>query len=183
MNHTLKKLFAFFIAFSFGSVAFGARYLSIVGSKLNADYKTVTSETGETSNTVGDIELIGFGGGISTQAPGAFGVNLEILFLGTNGQKLTPPPRWGVPWYFRIAGKGNYTFSFGLYFEVGADILSSLYQDGESHYLGMGFNSGIGYRFSEMLRVLVSMENSSILFAGDHGRYLRGHLIQLMYAF
>jgi hypothetical protein len=180
----MTKMFLFlFIACGIGSFAYGAKYITIVGSKLNADYKAVTSETGEVSNTVGDIELIGFGGGLTTQAPGAFGTNLELLFLGTNGQKLTPPPRWGVPWYFRASGKGNYTFSFGLYFEIGGDVIGTFHQDGESHYLGLGVNAGMGYRFSEQIRVCVAMENSSILFAVDNGRYLRGHLVQLIYVF
>jgi hypothetical protein len=176
-------LVVFLIAICFGPAASAGYFVSGAGARYNIDYKTVTSLTGETSNTVGDIELIGIGGGITTLAPSNFGYSADILILGTNGQKLIPPPSWGTPWYYRVSGKGNYAFSFGLFFEVGGDLFGSFYQTAESHYFGVGVNVGIGYRFSDKFQLSIAIDNNSVLFAGDHGRVLRGQLLQLNYGF
>ncbi len=116
-------------------------------------------------------------------APGAGGYELGLGFLGTNAINVEPKTDWHTTWFYRLSGKVNYTFSFGLFFTTGADVLVSFYQDGESHYLGVGALLGIGYRIDEHSSVSLSNVNSSILFAGDNYRALRGQTLDLIYSF
>lgn len=180
----MKNTFVIFLlACCLSSAAQSAYFVSFVGARLNADYKNVRNSDNSVSDLSGNLELIGMGGGLTTQAPGNFGYSADLAILGTNSQKLSYNPNWGIPWYYRIAGKANYTFSFGLFFEFGGDILGSFYQDAENHYLGVGANAGIGYKINEHFSVSVSIDNSSVLFAGENKRVLRGQLVQLTYKF
>lgn len=180
----IKNAFVIFLFACFlGSVSQAGLFVTGMGGRINADYKNVTSSTGEVSDLFGELELVGVGGGYTTMTPGNFGYTGEVAFLGTNGQKLNFNPNWGVPWYYRVAGKANYTFSFGLYFEIGADIIGSFYQNVENHYFGLGVNFGIGYRINQNFLLTIAMDNSSVLFAGENRRVLRGNLIQLSYLF
>lgn len=173
----------FLFVFLWATGVFAGLFVTGVGMRMNADYKNVTNSAGNTSDLTGDIELIGFGGGYTTMAPGNFGYTGELIFLGTNGQRLNFNPNWGVPWYHRFSLKANYTFSFGLYFEVGSDVISSFYQDAESRYFGLGVNLGAGYRINQNFLATLAIDNSSILFAGENRRFLRGYMAQLSYLF
>jgi hypothetical protein len=157
-------------------------YLGGVGSRLNVDYQNVKID-GSITNTNGSVELIGMSLGYVQMSPGNFGYELGFQILGTNSQNLNPDPSWGTPWYIRPAGRLNYTFPFKLFLQVGSDLIASVHQDQESHYLGLGFLFGLGYRFNDRVFVALTSTNSSILFAGEYKRYLRGQVIEFNYSF
>ena len=174
----VRKNFIFLFLICFVSPwAEAGYYLSFIGARLNLDYKNIKN-AGVISDTQGTIELVGLGGGYTTLTPGNFGYEMGASILGTNSEKLTPPAGWGIPWYYRLAVRGNYAFSFGLFFEVGADLFGSFYQDVESHYLGLGVLYGLGYRINERMNVVLTSTNNSVLFPGDNTRYLRGQVLE-----
>jgi hypothetical protein len=177
-----QKLVFFIFILCLAPLAHAGYFLGVVGSHLNLEYKSVRTGTVE-AETKGYVELAGFTGGYTTMAPGNFGYEFGLGFLGTNAQNLEPKPDWRTTWYYRVTTKGFYTFSFGLFFTLGADVLVSFYQDGESHYLGIGALLGLGYRINERAYVSLSNVNSSILFAGDNYRTLRGQVLDLTYTF
>jgi len=96
---------------------------------------------------------------------------------------LSPKPDWGNPWYYRASAKVNYTTKYKLFFDFGGDLMGSLYQDVPSHYFGVGFDFGIGYKINEMFYVVITNTNSSVLFNADNYRVLRGQIFQAFYTF
>lgn len=179
----MKKTIAFTLFFCVISLSARAEYfLNLTGSHLNLDYKTVETPT-TVSDITGSIQLIGIGGGYTTLAPGTFGYDLGLNFLGTNSESLTPNPDWGVPWYYKISAHVNYSFTFGLYFQLGTEVLSSFYQNTEHHYFGIGLSYGLGYRISPQFAIAISGVNSSMLFSGQNTRVLRGEIIECSFLF
>ncbi len=179
----MRKNFVFLLLlFLIGPRAEAGYYLSFIGSRLNLDYKSIKN-AGVIADTEGSIELAGLGGGYTTMTPGNFGYDFGGAILGTNSQKLNPSPGWGIPWYYRMTARSNYTFPFGLFFEFGFDLLGSFYQDVESHYLGLGVLYGLGYRINERMNVALTSTNNSVLFAGDNTRYLRGQVLEFNLTF
>ena len=157
-------------------------YLGFTAARLNLEYLNVKN-SGVVADTQGSVELIGFGGGYSLLSPGNLGFDLGAQVLGTNNEKLNPNPAWGTPWYLRFAGRGNYTFSFGLFFQTGIDLISTTSQEAENHYLGLGILYGLGYRINERASLSLTSTNSSVLFAGVNKRYLRGQVFEFNYSF
>lgn len=149
---------------------------------MNLEYKSVRT-AGVEAETKGYLELVGLAAGYSTQQKGAFGYELGFGLLGTNAQNVTPKPDWRTTWFYRVTAKGNYTMDFGLFFTAGADALVTFYQDGESYYLGMGALLGVGYRVNDHLSCSITNTNSSVLFAGENYRTLRGQIIEFYYTF
>ncbi len=179
----MKKHFLFLLLICFISPFADAGYfLKVVGARLNLDYKNIKN-AGVIADTEGTIELAGAGGGYSTQAVNTFSYEFGASILGTNSEKLNPRPGWGIPWYYRLETRAHYTFGFGLFFEVGTDLLGSFYQDVESHYLGLGILYGLGYRINERMTVVLTSTNNSVLFAGDNTRYLRGQVLEYNWTF
>ena len=179
----MRKNFVFLILISLLSPwAEAGFYGSFIGARLNLDYKNIKN-AGVISDTEGTIELVGAGGGYTSLTPGNFGYDFGGAILGTNSEKLNPSAGWGIPWYYRLTARANYAFSFGLFFEVGSDLIGSFYQDVESHYLGVGVLYGLGYRINERMNVALTSTNNSVLFAGENTRYLRGQVLEFNMSF
>ncbi len=177
-----QQLVFFVLSLCLAPLSQAAYFVGVSGSHLNLDYKSVRTANVE-SPTSGYLELVGFNGGIRNQEKSAMGYELAFGLFGTNAINVKPKPDWGTTWFYRVSGKGLYTFSFGLFFLGGADVLVSFYQDGESHYLGVGALVGMGYRYNDSVTFSLSNVNSSILFAGDNYRTLRGQILDFTYAF
>jgi hypothetical protein len=177
-----RNLFFLILLCSTSIVAEARWYLGALGSREAIDYRNIKNGN-VVSDTSGTIQILGVGGGFTSMAPGAFGIDLGLGIEGTNSEKLNPNPDWGTPWYYRVTGQVNYSFSFGLFFHVGAEILGSFYQDVESHYLGLGALYGFGYRINDNVSVSLTGTNSSILFSGDNNRVQRGEVLELNYMF
>lgn len=151
-------------------------------ARWNLDYRSVAIGN-EKLEMNGGIELAGFSGGLTDLTPGSFGYELGLEFLGTNSQKLNPEPNWGTPWYYKITGVVNYTFSFRLFFFLGPDIIGAFNREAESNYFGAGITYGLGYKINEQVSLSLGTTNNSILFSGGNGRYIRGEVLKVCYLF
>lgn len=176
-----KRLVLFIFALCSAHSAQARFFVGAIGARYDLDYEGIRINE-ELHDIKGEVELVGISTGISHLAPG-FGYELAAAFIGTNSQKLTPNPDWGVPWYYRLSAKGNYMLPFGLYFLIGSDLMGSVSQATENRYFGVGAMVGIGYRINDRVSVSISNPNSSVLFAGDDKKVLRGVVLEGVYGF
>jgi hypothetical protein len=177
----LKVMVVIFISL-FYQMAHARAFLGLMAAHLNIEYKTV-DVGGSSADVKGSLEMIGLHGGLINVSPGNLGYEISLGIFGANSQKVEPPPNWGTPWYYKLTGKINYTFSFGLYPYIGVDVIGNLYKDTESHYFGPGVVFGVGYKIKDNVMIAIGSTNNSVLYAGDNNRYIRGEVLEVNYGF
>jgi hypothetical protein len=148
-------------------------------ARLTADFRSVKIEALGEVPVTGSLELLGFQAGWENMSAGNLGGDFSLGILGVNSQKLVPDPEWGIPWFYRIAGKMNYMTGNGLFAFIGADLIGNLYSS-EYQYFGPGVVFGIGVRIKDKVNIVLGGTNNSILFAIDpRKRFLRGSIFEV----